>query len=108
MHHGPDVEPLTFIENLGFNFTKMSKDKIDQFGPGDFDQFVDFPSDQFDGGGSDMGLSSNGNMGLKKLGRDVSPYLARTLATKVLSKESNQDAVACMSFADELLQSNIS
>ena len=106
LHHGPDVEPLTDIEKLGCDFTKMSKDKIDRFGPGDFDQFVDFPSDQFDGGDSDMGLSGDGTMGLKKLGRDVSPHLARTLAAKVLCEESNQDAVACMSYADELLRSN--
>jgi hypothetical protein len=38
LHHGPDVEPLTDIEKLGVDFTKMPKDKLDRFGPGNFDQ----------------------------------------------------------------------
>ena len=106
LHHGPDVEPPTDIEKLGYDFTKMSKDKIDRYGPGDFNQFVDFPSDQFDGGDSDMGLSGDGTIGLKKLGRDVSPHLAKTLAAKVISEESNQEAISRTSYADELLQAN--
>lgn len=106
LHHGPDIEPLTDIEKLGSDFTKMSKDRIDRFGPGDFDQYADFPSDQFDGGDSEMGLSGDGSVGLRKLGRDVSPHLARTLSAKIQSEKSECEAGTSMSYVDELLQAN--
>lgn len=80
----------------------MDKDKINQYGPGDFAQYEDHhPSDSFDGGDSEMGLSGDGNSGLQKIGRDVSPHIARTLTAK-----TNQVAVASMSYTDELLQKN--
>ena len=105
LHHGPDIEPAS--EEESYEYTKMSKDKIDRFGPGDFDQFGDFPADQFDGGDSEMGLSGDGTMGLQKLGRDVSPHLARTLAAKIYSEEIDQGAAYNeMSYADELMQAN--
>jgi hypothetical protein len=31
LHHGPDVEPLTDMERLGADFTKMPKDMLDRF-----------------------------------------------------------------------------
>ena len=31
LHHGPDVEPLTEMERLGADFTKMPKDMLDRF-----------------------------------------------------------------------------
>lgn len=80
----------------------MDKDKIHQYGPGDFVQYVDHhSSDLFDGGDSEMGLSGDGNTGLQKIGRDVSPHIARTLTAK-----TDQVAVASMSYTDELLQNN--
>lgn len=105
LHHGPDVEPPSDHEKLGPDSTKMSKDKIDRFGPGGFEQFADFP-DQFDGGDSEMGLSGDGNVGLKNLGREESPHLARTFTAKIHSEESYQQGVASMSYEDELLQAN--
>eukprot|EP00985_Skeletonema_marinoi_P019385 scaffold11093_cov120-Skeletonema_marinoi.AAC.1 len=39
--HGPDVQPLTDMEKQGVDFTKMPKDKLDRFGPGNFDQYAD-------------------------------------------------------------------
>eukprot|EP00984_Skeletonema_dohrnii_P026183 scaffold15490_cov177-Skeletonema_dohrnii-CCMP3373.AAC.1 len=41
LHHGPDVQPLTDMEKQGVDFTKMPKDKLDRFGPGNFDQFAE-------------------------------------------------------------------
>mmetsp|Transcript_27961 Transcript_27961/g.36110 ORF Transcript_27961/g.36110 Transcript_27961/m.36110 type:complete len:303 (+) Transcript_27961:108-1016(+) len=102
LHHGPDIEPLSDTERLGAEYTKMDKDKIHRYGPGDFAQYVDtHSSDLFDGGDSEMGLSGDGNSGLHKIGRDVSPHMARTLAAK-----TDQAAATGLSYADELLQIN--
>jgi len=102
LHHGPDIEPLTDMEKQGSDSTKMDKDKIHQYGPGDFAQYVDpHSSDVFDGGDSEMGLSGDGNVGLQKFGRDVSPHMAATLTAK-----NDQATVASMSYTDELLQDN--
>jgi hypothetical protein len=106
LHHGPDIEPLTDMEKLGQEYTKLSKDKIDRFGPGDFNDFSDFPMDQFDGGDSDMGLSGDGIIGLQKLGRDVSPHLARTLTAKIEDNYGGFLAASSVTYADELLQAN--
>lgn len=96
LHHGPDVDPSSIIER---DSTKMEKDKIRHYGPGDFDQYVDHDtSDLFDGGDSEMGLAGDGNLGLRRIGRDVSPHMARTLKAKV-----DPVAVAHGSYADELL-----
>jgi hypothetical protein len=94
LHHGPDVDPSSKIDR---DSTKMEKDKIRHYGPGDFAQYVD-PSDLFDGGDSEMGLAGDGNVGLRRIGRDVSPHMARTLIAKV-------DPVSAVhtSYADELL-----
>lgn len=102
IHHGPDVEPLTDNEKLGAGFTKMDKDKIDRYGPGDFTQYVDHhSSDLFDGGDSEMGLAGDGNFGIKKVGRDSLPHMTRTLSAKM-----DQATLTSMSYTDELLQSN--
>eukprot|EP00571_Detonula_confervacea_P009949 CAMPEP_0172304052 /NCGR_PEP_ID=MMETSP1058-20130122/5495_1 /TAXON_ID=83371 /ORGANISM="Detonula confervacea, Strain CCMP 353" /LENGTH=309 /DNA_ID=CAMNT_0013015117 /DNA_START=92 /DNA_END=1021 /DNA_ORIENTATION=+ len=102
LHHGPDIEPLSDMEKQGADSTKMDKDKINQYGPGDFVQYVDHhSSDSFDGGDSEMGLSGDGNSGLQKIGLDVSPHIARTLAAK-----TDQAAVASMSYTDDLLRVN--
>jgi hypothetical protein len=98
LHHGPDVDPSSEIER---DFTKMDKDKIIHYGPGDFTHYVDYDSsDLFDGGDSEMGLAGDGNLGLRRFGRDVSPHMARTLNAKV-------DQVAVVSsYADELLNNS--
>jgi len=96
LHHGPDVDPSSKIER---DSTKMDKDKIRHYGPGDFAQYVDHDtSDLFDGGDSEMGLAGDGNLGLRRIGRDVSPHMARTLKAKV-------DPVMAVhsSYADELV-----
>jgi len=101
LYHGPDVEPLSDAERHS-GFTKMDKDKIHRYGPGYFTQYVDHhSSDLFDGGDIEMGLSGDGNIGLQKIGRDVSPHIARTLAAK-----TDQSAVSSLSYADDLLQNN--
>jgi hypothetical protein len=102
LHHGPDVEPLTDFERQGADFTKINQDNNNNYGPGDFSQYVDHHSpDLFDGGDSEMGLSGDGNVGLQKIGRDVSPHMARTLTAKI-----DQAAVPSLSYTDELLQAN--
>jgi hypothetical protein len=44
--NAPDATPDVYAESK--EFTDMSKDQIDRYGPGDFSQFVDFQ--EFDGG----------------------------------------------------------
>jgi len=103
LHHGPDVEPLSDIERQGAAFTKMDKDAICHYGPGDFAQYEDPPScDSFDGGDSEMGLCGDGNVGLRTFGRDVSPHITRTS----MAKMDQAAAVETLGYADELLQSN--
>lgn len=68
IHHGPDVEPLTDAEKLGADFTKMNKQLITNYGPGSFDDLVDF-TDQFDGGDSEMGVTGDGIVRLQTIGR---------------------------------------
>jgi hypothetical protein len=104
MHHGPDVEPLTELEKLGASATKLDKDKIQRYGPGDFIQYFDDGSQDvvFDGGDSEMGLSGDGTSGLKKIGRDVTPHMARTLS----SKTDQVVASRIISYTDELLENN--
>lgn len=102
MYHGPDVEPLTELEKLGASATKMDKDKIQRYGPGDFTQYADDGSqDIFDGGDSEMGLSGDGIL-LKKIGRDVTPHMTRTLS----SKTDQVLASRIVSYTDELLENN--
>jgi len=109
LHHGPDIEPLTDIEKLGPDYTKLSKDQLDRYGPKDLSQFGDFPSDQFDGGDSEMGLAGDGVNGLRKLGRDVSPHLARTLGAKIVTDDDGGvygSSSYATSYADELMEMN--
>jgi len=108
LHHGPDIEPLTDVEKLGADFTKLSPDQIDRYGPKDLSQFGDFPADQFDGGDSEMGLAGDGSIGLRKLGRDVSPHLARTLGAKIVTDDEGayDSSSYSASYADELMQMN--
>ncbi|KAL7473428.1 hypothetical protein ACHAXS_014035 [Conticribra weissflogii] len=109
LHHGPDIEPLTDIEKLGPDYTKLSKDELDRYGPKDLSQFGDFPSDQFDGGDSEMGLAGDGTVGLRKLGRDVSPHLARTLGAKIVTDDDvgvYDSSSYAPSYADELMEMN--
>jgi len=95
LHHGPDVDPSSEIGSVS---TKMDKEKIRHYAPGDFAQYVDHDSsDLFDGGDSEMGLAGDGNLGLRRIGRDVSPHMARTMTAKI------DQAAEVSSYADELL-----
>ena len=100
LHHGPDVPDHS--SNIERESTKMDKDKIRHYGPGDFDQYVDHDSsDLFDGGESEMGLAGDGNLGLGRIGRDVSPHMTRTLIAKVDWEVATVHTST--SYADELL-----
>jgi hypothetical protein len=81
--------------------TKMSKELLDRFGPGSWEQLNDH-DDQFDGGDSEMGLTGDGTLGMRKLGRDISPHFVRTLNAQqeVITSSSPQ------SYADELMKAN--
>ena len=104
LHHGPDIQPLTDIDRMGSSVTKMDKDRINNYGPGDFNEYVDHErTDLFDGGDSEMGIFGDGNNGLQKFGCDVTPHMTRTLTAK--SDEGTLPA-STMSYTDELLQSN--
>jgi len=107
IHHGPDVEPLTEEEKLGPDYTKMNKEFINNFGPGVFDGFADV-NDQFDGGDSEMGLTGDGTVGLKKLGRDVTPHVARTIGARTRGYEPHEEVIVSpsMSYSEELMNVN--
>jgi hypothetical protein len=95
LYHSPDVDPSSKIER---DSTKMDKDKIHQYGPGHFAQYIDHDSSNlFDGGDSKMGLAGNRNHGLRRIGHVISPHMARALTAKV------DQAVALSSYVDELL-----
>lgn len=66
----PDVE-ADLHEN-----TRMKSEDKDRFGPGNWENFVDF--DEFDGGDGQMGVAGDGNKGLEKIGADVTPTLAKS------------------------------
>jgi len=108
LHHGPDVEPLTDMERLGADFTKMPKDKLDRFGPGNFEQYTDSTSNDFDGGDSESGLVGDGQTGLRKFGYDVSPHLANTMAARYSSAYEDVEIspTSAMSYAEELMHTN--
>ena len=108
LHHGPDVEPLTEMEKLGADFTKMPKDQLDRFGPGSFDQYADSTSNDFDGGDSDAGLVGDGQSGLRQFGSDVSPHLANTMTARYSSAydEVETSQMNALSYAEELVHSN--
>ncbi|KAL7425469.1 hypothetical protein ACHAXM_000029, partial [Skeletonema potamos] len=108
LHHGPDVEPLTEMERLGADFTKMPKDMLDRFGPGNFDQYTDSTSNDFDGGDSETGLVGDGQSGLRRFGYDVSPHLANTMAARYSSayEEVEISPTTAMSYAEELMHAN--
>ena len=108
LHHGPDVEPLTEMEKLGADFTKMPKDQLDRFGPGSFDQYADSTSNDFDGGDSEAGLVGDGQSGLHQFGSDVSPHLANTMTARYSSAydEVETSQMNALSYAEELVHSN--
>ena len=63
--------------------TDMSKDQIDRFGPGSYDQYVEF--DEFDGGDGQMGVAGDGNKGLEKMGGNSAPSVytkSKTMSAK--------------------------
>jgi hypothetical protein len=109
LHHGPDVQPLTDMEKQGVDFTKMPKDKLDRYGPGNFDQYTDNTSYDFDGGDSETGLVGDGQSGLRQFGYDVSPHLANTMAARYSSASAYDEVETSettdMSYAKELMQS---
>jgi len=55
------------VEKTSKEATDMAKDKIENFGPAGFDEYVDF-GDEFDGGDGQMGVAGDGNKSLEKLG----------------------------------------
>lgn len=92
---------------MGADYTKMNKELINNFGPGVFDGFADV-NDQFDGGDSEMGLTGDGTVGLKKLGRDVTPHVARTIGARTRGYEPHEEVIMSqsMSYAEELMHSD--
>ena len=108
LHHGPDVQPLTDMEKQGVDFTKMPKNELDRFGPGNFDQYADSTCNDFDGGDSETGLVGDGQSGLRQFGYDVSPHLANTMAARYSSAYEEVETAqrTDMSYAEEMMHSN--
>jgi len=70
------------IEATSKEATDMSKDQIDRYGPGAFDQYVEF--DEFDGGDGQMGVAGDGNSKLEKFGgfSDRSVVKSKSMSAK--------------------------
>jgi hypothetical protein len=52
------------MDEVDRSLTQMDKGKIDRYGAGSWEGFVDF--DEFDGGDGQMGVSGDGKKGLDK------------------------------------------
>jgi len=79
--------------------TVMKKEQQDRFGPGNWDQFVDF--NEFDGGDGQMGVAGDGSKGLEKIGSDVTPSLAKS---KMMSAKNAWGSST--GYADQLMSQN--
>jgi hypothetical protein len=101
LHHGPDVGPLTDVDRLGADATKMDKDQIQHYGPSSLDDYVDTPDtpDLFDGGDSEMGLFGDGQSGLNC-------YSSHHMATTLGAKSDEGALPNTMSYSDELVLNN--
>eukprot|EP00547_Thalassionema_nitzschioides_P000566 CAMPEP_0194210668 /NCGR_PEP_ID=MMETSP0156-20130528/8917_1 /TAXON_ID=33649 /ORGANISM="Thalassionema nitzschioides, Strain L26-B" /LENGTH=306 /DNA_ID=CAMNT_0038938039 /DNA_START=42 /DNA_END=962 /DNA_ORIENTATION=+ len=73
----PDIEATTK------EATDLAKDKVANYGVGDWSTFVEF--DEFDGGDGQMGVAGDGQKGLEKFGDDVSPHIANLQKSKQMS-----------------------
>jgi hypothetical protein len=97
--------PETNPEEETQEATKMAKDQIDRFGPGNWDDFVEFH--EFDGGDGQMGVAGDGSKGLEKM--DAVPLMGSTM-TKSLGKSKMMSAKnawgTSTGYADELLSKN--
>ena len=99
--HRPDVGPLTDVDRLGADATKMDKDQIQHYGPSSLDDYVDTPDtpDMFDGGDSEMGLFGDGQTGL-------TPFATPHMTTTLGAKSDEGTLPDTMSYSDELLLNN--
>lgn len=79
--YGEDPDPD--IEGDSKENTDMSKSQIDRFGPGTYDQYIEF--EEFDGGDGQMGVAGDGNKGLDKMGGNSAPSVytkSKTMSAK--------------------------
>lgn len=85
--------------------TKMKQEDKDRYGPGNFDDFVDFQ--EFDGGDGQMGVAGDGQQGLEKL--DSGPLMGSTMQ-KSLQKSKAMSAKnawgTSTGYADDLMKKN--
>lgn len=71
------------IEAMSKEATNLAKDKISNYGVGEWSSYVEF--DEFDGGDGQMGVAGDGQKGLEKFGDDVSPHIANLQKSKQMS-----------------------
>ena len=94
--------PETRPEEETQEATKMDKDQIDRYGPGNWDDFVEFH--EFDGGDGQMGVAGDGSKGLEKM--DDVPLMGSTMK-KSMEKSKMMSAKnawgSSTGYADELL-----
>lgn len=94
--------PETKPEEETQEATKMAKDQIDRYGPGNWDDFVEFH--EFDGGDGQMGVAGDGSKGLEKM--DDVPLMGSTMK-KSMEKSKMMSAKnawgSSTGYANELL-----
>uniref|UniRef100_A0A7S2MQK8 Uncharacterized protein n=1 Tax=Helicotheca tamesis TaxID=374047 RepID=A0A7S2MQK8_9STRA len=94
----PPEDPEADIDD-SYEATKMAKDQIDRYGPGNLQDFVDF--EEFDGGDGQMGVAGDGEKGLEKFGNDVQPQLAKSKAMSAKNAWGSSTG-----YSEELLKKN--
>lgn len=96
----PDIEGDA-VEN-----NRMSKEQLDRFGPGNWNEFVEFS--EFDGGDGQMGVAGDGKVGLDKDEFNAPQVLssgAQTIDKSRMRSAKNAWGTST-GYADELLKSN--
>ena len=79
-------------EKDSYEANLMSKDDIDRYGPGQFEDFVDF--EEFDGGDGQMGVAGDGDSKLEKIGEDSQDTVVQTGLQKVVGSTKSRDRSA--------------
>lgn len=102
--YAPEDKPD--IEGDSVEANQMSKEQLDRFGPGNWNQFVEFS--EFDGGDGQMGVAGDGKDGLDKDEFNAPQVLATGAQTidKSQARSAKNAWGTSTGYADELLKSN--
>lgn len=84
-----DASKLANPERDSYEANKKNKEDVDRFGPGTYDDYVDF-GDEFDGGDGQMGVAGDGDKGLEKIGEDTEETVVQARSAKQVGFKSRE------------------